>query len=129
MGEDGAVTSRNRGIWSTVVTLLVLVAAIVPPLLLRGWLNRVPHLWDVYFPLLAILSGVFLVKSIRDREGWLSVGTWGLLTAGAHCGAIFYLFDAPRVFYSLGRWLSIAFVVAQALQVFAEGLSGGADRA
>jgi len=29
----------------------------------------------------------------------------------------------------LGRWLSIAFVVAQALQVFAEGLSGGADRA
>ncbi len=126
MGENGAVSSRDRGVWSTGVTLLVLVAAIVPPLLLRGWLNRVPHLWDVYFPLLAILAGTFLVKSIQGREGWLSVGTWGLLTAGALCGATFYLFDAPHVFYSLGRGLSIAFVVAQALQVLIEGLSGSA---
>jgi len=50
-----------------------------------------------------------------------------LLTAGALCGAIFYLFDAPRVFYMLGRGLSIAFVLAQVLQVLIEGLSDARD--
>ncbi len=88
--------------------------------------TRVPHLWDVYFPLLAILAGTFLVKSIQGREGWLSVGTGACSLRALSVGATFYLFDAPHVFYSLGRGLSIAFVVAQALQVLIEGLSGSA---
>jgi hypothetical protein len=117
------------GVWATVLTLFVLLVAVVPPILLRGWLNRIPHLWQVFFPLLTFLAGYLVVRAVRRREGWMVVATWGLLCAGATCAAVFHILGAPRVFYSLGRGLSIAFIVAQAVQVLADGYTGPAERA
>ena len=123
MASDDSRSPKMSGVWATVLTLFVLLAAVVPPILLRGWLNRIPHLWQVFFPLLTILAGYLVVRAARLREGWVAVATWGLLCAGAACAAVFHLFGAPHLFYSLGRGLSIAFIVAQAVAVLADGFA------
>jgi hypothetical protein len=105
--------------------LLLLAIVLLTPV--KGWLNQIPHLWQVLYPLLTLLAGYLLVSAARAREGWLTIAKWALLLASAACASGYFLLALPYAFFTMGRWGAIVFIAVEVVHSAAESLSGDAE--
>lgn len=110
----------------TVVLLGLLVLAIILLTPVKGWLNRIPHMWQILNPLLTLLAGYLVLSAVRARESWLTVVKWALLLTGTACASLYFLFDVSPIFFTLGRWGAIAFIALEVVRSLVASLTVGA---
>jgi hypothetical protein len=70
------------GIIAVAIGLLILGVVLLTPV--KGWLNRIPNLWRIFYPLMALFAGYLVVSAFREDEGQLkalAVGKWAVLLA------------------------------------------------
>jgi Ni,Fe-hydrogenase I cytochrome b subunit len=120
--KEGTTSSTTIRVAVVLIGLLLLAVVLLTPV--KGWLNRIPYLWQVLFPLLTLLAGVALIGEIRARGSWLSLAKWALLLASAASASITFLLDGPRLFFTLGRWGAIAFIIVEVTHSLVESLAG-----
>lgn len=106
--------------------LALLAVLLLPPV--KGWLNRIPHFWDVLYPLLTLFAGYVFISAIVAREGVLSVVTWGLLLTSTLCATIF-TYGGAHAFFTVGRWSALLFIAAQVVDTLVDVVSGPASEA
>lgn len=117
--EEG--TLWGRFVWP-VAGLLILVVLLATPV--RGWLNRVPHLWEIVYPLTLVFAGALVVSSLRAREHALVTAKWGVLLVAALCATL-SVFGAGRGFLVVSRWAAIVAIAAEgAMMLFGEPARG-----
>ena len=112
----------GRNIAVVVLGLVLLAAVLLTPI--KGWLNQIPHLWEVLYPLLALFSAYLVIRAAVAREGWISVVKWGLLCLGALSASLYVLANVSRAFFTVGRWGAIVFIVVEVIHTVAESVFG-----
>lgn len=93
-----------------IVGLAVLLALFLTPL--RQWLNQIPYLWHVLYPLLTLFGAYLVMDSVRRREEGGIIAKWVILLVAA-LSATLHIYGAGRFFYTLSRWGALFFVVAE----------------
>ena len=76
--------------------LLILLVLLLTPV--HGWLNRIPNLWEVLYPLLTVFGAYLLITGVRRREGPVALVKWSVLLAAA-LSATLYAYGATRIFF------------------------------
>jgi hypothetical protein len=107
---------------SVVLGLAILGILLLTPI--KSWLNRIPNLWRVVYPLMVLFAGALLARAVRAREGVIALIKWIVLLAAA-LSATLYAYDGPRLFFNLGRWGAFLFIVIEVVQTLVEGLVSG----
>ncbi|MGC9522492.1 MAG: hypothetical protein ACP5HG_11505 [Anaerolineae bacterium] len=121
--SDGAQTVSIR--WGVLVAGLVLLAVLLfSPI--KGWLNRIPYLWHVVYPLLTIFAAALVAHAVATQEGLLTIVKWMLLLIGT-AGAAIHTYGGARIFFTVGRWAALLFVAVEVLHTISEGLSGDGE--
>jgi hypothetical protein len=92
---------------------LALVAIFLSPRV-RAQLNRIPNLWEIFYPALILFSGYLVVDSITGREGVVTIISWLLLFIAA-LSATAYTYGAPDFFLTVSRILAIIFIATEIL--------------
>jgi hypothetical protein len=124
MTTRGGDQPATKGIRFAVILAGLLLLAVILLTPVRGWLNQVPYLWQVLYPLLTLLAGYLLYSASRAREGGLTMAKWALLLASAACASAYFLLGLPYTFFTLGRWGAIVFIAVEVVHSLAESLSG-----
>jgi hypothetical protein len=89
----------------------------------KGWLNRIPNFWRIFYPLLTLFSGYLLVSAVVAGDGVVAAIKWLILVI-AVLGATAFVYGAPRVFFTVGRVGAIVFIVVEVLHTLLEGVLG-----
>lgn len=110
------------------VGLVVVLVMLFTPV--NQWLNQVPYLWEVLYPLMTLFGGFLVASAIRDREEAGVIAKWVVLFLAA-LSATLYIYSGDRLFYTLSRWGAFFFVAAEiidtVLGVGEAGTDDGAD--
>ena len=101
-------------IGTALVGLLLVAVFLLPPV--KAFLNGIPHFYKVFYVVLTLLAGYLVVMAAYTRQGALAIGTWALLFWAAACSAV-YVFGGARIFFSLGRWGAIVFIVVSTVGI------------
>lgn len=104
--------------------LVILIFLLLPAV--RGWLSRIPFIWEVLYPLLTVFAGYLVVSSIRAGESVAVVIKWGLLLVGA-LGVTIYTYGGAAMFFTVGRWSAILFIAAEVLHTVVGATMSGAE--
>jgi hypothetical protein len=96
------------------VGFVILLLLLLPPV--RGMLNQVPYLWEVLYPVLTVLAGYLVVSAVQAAEPFLSVLT-GVLLLVAAASMTGYTYGAAPLFFTVGRWSALLFIVAEVVHL------------
>jgi hypothetical protein len=116
----------GRSIMVVVLGLALLAAVLLTPI--KGWLNQIPHLWEVLYPLLALFAAYLVVRTAAAREGWISILKWGVFCLSALSASLYVLADVSRTFFTLGRWGAIVFIIVEVIHTVAQDVFGVGER-
>jgi len=113
------VTDRRTSLaaaWKRYVSIaagfLILLVLLATPV--KGWLNGIPHLWQVVYPLTLVFAGALVVSSLRSGEHVLVTAKWSVLLVAALCATL-SAFGAGYAFFVISRWAAIIAIVAEVL--------------
>ena len=121
--QSSDVAPRARFI-SLALGLLVMALLLLTPL--KAWLNQIPYLWRIVYPLLSLFAGYLVNRSLREKEGLLATAKWAVFFASALC-ATANTWGAGRIFFTVARWSAILFIVAEVLLTVFAGSAGMDD--
>lgn len=126
MAENASNGTRTAPIsWGVLIAGLLLLAVLVfSPI--KEWLNRIPYLWHVLYPLLTIFAAALVVSAVMAKEGVLTVAKWMLLLIGT-AGATVYTYGGARIFFTAGRWGALLFIAVEIIHNVVEGLSSDGE--
>jgi len=114
---DNSRTGQGGGMHRAVIALVglaVLLVALFTPV--RAWLNGIPYLWHVLYVMLTALSGYLCISSYVLREGRLDTAKWAVLCVSGAAAAV-HAFGGGAIFFTIGRWGVILFLVVEVVQV------------
>jgi hypothetical protein len=120
--EDRRSNSDGTG-WSSLLAV-ALGLAILGVLLLtpiKTWLNQIPNLWRVVYPMMALFAVALFVRSVQDHAGLVVLVKWVVLLAAA-LSATVHAYGGARIFFTLGRWGAILFITLEVITTLVEGL-------
>lgn len=105
---------ENTGFWAKygviLAAVLVLLGLILTPV--KRWLNSIPYLWMILYPLLSLFSLYVLVCAIQAKESLITLIKWGILLIAAVAMAA-AAFSMGAVFYSVGRTAAVIFIIVE----------------
>ena len=108
------VDSENTGFWSRysviAAAVVILVVIMLPPV--KRWLNSIPHLWTVLYPLLSVFSLYVLIKVIQGKEGLITIIKWSLLLISALAMTVAVL-GLGAAFFTVGETLAVVFIILE----------------
>ncbi len=93
-----------------IAAILVLVGLMLPPV--KMWLNAIPYLWTVLYPLLSLYSLYVLIRVIQAKDSLITIVKWGILlvSAAAMTAAVLGL---GATFYTVGRTAAVIFIILE----------------
>lgn len=101
------------------VGFIILMLLLLPPV--KGLLNRVPYIWNVVYPLLAVFAGYLIVSAALAREPILPVMKWVLLLVAA-ASMTGYVYAGAPILFTVGQWSAMLFMAAEVVHVIVETL-------
>ncbi len=108
------VEDEKEGLWIRfrviIVAAVVFIGLMLPPV--KKWLNAIPYLWTVFYPLLSLFSLYILIKVIQGKEGPVTYIKWSLLLVSALSMTV-AKFGLGSVFFTLGRTLAVVFIIVE----------------
>jgi hypothetical protein len=110
--ESSAPTTFWRRFLPLTLGLVILSILLLTPM--KRWLNQIPYLWEVLYPLLTLFAGYLVVDAVRNREEPGIIATWSLLFL-ATLSALLFTYTGDRLFYTFSRWGAFIFVGAQVI--------------
>ncbi|MGC9348445.1 MAG: hypothetical protein ACP5JG_09935 [Anaerolineae bacterium] len=122
--SEQTITSLLLRIGAVVVGLALMAVFLSPTV--KGWLNRIPNFWRVFYPLLTLFAGYLLVSAIFAGDGVVAAVKWLILVLAA-LSATAFVYGAPRIFFTIGRTGAIVFIVVEVLHTLLEGVLGESE--
>lgn len=96
--------------WSIVVSFLVLLVILLPPV--KRWLNAIPHLWSVLYPLLAIFLLIVVLRLVKNKESILVIIQFSILCLSAILMSLAVL-ASNTALHTAGRFTALVFIVLE----------------
>ncbi len=125
---EGEARTGTPTIRPTIILVGLLLLAVILLTPVKGWLNRIPYIWHVLYPLLTLFAGYLVVSATQSGEDPLAIGKWAILFIAAACASIHVLFDVSRIFFTLSRAGAIVFIAAEVADSLFESLADHADQ-
>ena len=126
--SEGEARTGTPTIRPTIILVGLLLLAVILLTPVKGWLNQIPYIWHVLYPLLTLFAGYLVVSATQSSENPLAIGKWAILLIAAACASIHVLFDVPRIFFTLSRAGAIVFIAAEVAHSLLESLADGVDQ-
>jgi hypothetical protein len=108
------IDERQRSVWRQfgiiIIAALVLVAIMLRPV--KTWLNSIPFLWIVLYPLLSIFSLYVFIRIIQGNEGIVAIIKWAILLLSAVAMTLAVL-NLGAVFYTIGKVAAVLFIILE----------------
>jgi hypothetical protein len=105
---------EKAGYWNNYAVIIAAVAILIglmlPPV--KRWLNAVPYLWTIVYPLLTLFAFFVFVKVIQDKEDKVTILKWGVLLFSALAMTV-AKFGLGAPFFTIGRTLAIIFIIVE----------------
>ncbi len=108
--DDG----EQAGFWGKYgvifAALVILVGLMLPPV--KSWLNAIPYLWNIVYPLLTLFALFVLIKVVQLKDGPVTLFKWVLLLIAAAAMTV-AKFGWGAVFFTIGRTVAVIFIVLE----------------
>jgi hypothetical protein len=112
------------GILAVLLGLVLVAIILFTPV--RTWLNQIPYLWEILYPVLTVVAGYLMVTAVLGREGWLAIVKWAVLALGALAATV-HIFGGPRVLFTVGRWAAVAFIALEIIAAAIKAVRGSGE--
>jgi hypothetical protein len=108
------VDDESSGFWSKYAVIIFTVAILVVITLspVKRWLNSIPYLWIILYPLLSIFSLYLFIKSIQSNDEAIVIIKWGLLVISAILMTLAVL-GVGSVLFTVGKILAVLFIILE----------------
>lgn len=93
-----------------VLAILLVIIFLLPPV--KKWLNEIPYLFEVVYPLLALFSIYGLYQAYRSESGAFTLLKWVLLLV-ATGSSVLAVYGAGAFFFTLRQIGAVAFIVLE----------------
>ena len=100
--------TKNKIDWSILASILVFIFILLPPV--KRWLNAIPHLWSILYPLLAGFSFIVVIRLIRNKESLLEIIQFCVLCLASFLMS-FAVLTSNAALHTAGRYTALAFIV------------------
>ena len=129
MTEQVKSLGEQAGFWAKYGAILggvlVLIGFLLPPV--KRWLNAIPYLWHVLYPLLSLFSLYIIMRAIKTKESVITGIKWCILLVSA-VAMTAATYGLGTGLYWVGRTSAIVFIIVE-LATFIVDAAGGSESA